>query len=74
MNWYVKATTTPHLNVRATPNGADVGDLLPSTVFAVLDVVYAASGVWAQIAGGQFDGKWVCLHNTGGRYCEPEGR
>jgi GH25 family lysozyme M1 (1,4-beta-N-acetylmuramidase) len=73
MQWYVRSDATPHLNVRSSPAGTDVGDLLPGATFAVKNVVYAYSGVWAQISGGQFDGMWVCLHNSGGRYCEPVG-
>ena len=72
MKWYVKATTTPYLNVRATPGGVDVGDLLPNRQFNIKNVVYA-NGAWAQLFDTEFAGKWVCLENAGGRYCEPVG-
>jgi lysozyme len=29
----VKSTTVPYANLRATPNGADIGDMLPGTAF-----------------------------------------
>ena len=73
MNWYVKLTTTPYLNVREVPNGLDIGNLYPGNVFKIKDVVYGYSGAWAQIAEGEFIDKWVCLHNIYGRFCEPVG-
>lgn len=53
MNSYtgkVKSTATPFANIRETPNGLDIGDVLPNTPFSGSgDIVLAGSFYWMKL-------------------------
>ena len=71
MRFQVQSDVQPHLNVRTGPgtNYADIGDLVPNTIFQIQDV--GGSNAWVQIKGGEYDGRWVCVEENSRRYCEP---